>query len=171
MEKAIGIARMIGEIKHGKKNRGFQSIPTLPIHCITDSKTLHESIYSTKQIQEVSIRILIAWIKEQLNDGIVKDVSWTDTKSMIADILTKKNVNAKNFIEMLKQNENKENIVRKETKVQILFMDQVMNQKTVDIPIDMPFQEIRCIHLNDSQNKAPLRLLYEGERVQDHETP
>ena len=61
MEKAIGIARMIGEIKIGKKYRGSQSIPTLPIHCITDSKTLHESIYSTKQIQEVSITNLIAW--------------------------------------------------------------------------------------------------------------
>ena len=70
---------------------------TLPIKCVIDSKTLYESIHSTKQVQEVSIRILVAWIKEQINRGIVEDVMWTDTKKMIADILTKKNVNPENF--------------------------------------------------------------------------
>ena len=97
MEKAIGIARMIQEIMTGRKFRKEEEYLSLPIKCVIDSKTLYESIHSTKQVQEVSIRILVAWIKEQINKGIAEDVMWTDTKKMIAVILTKRNVNPENF--------------------------------------------------------------------------
>ena len=106
LEKSIGIARTIEEIIHGTKFRGKENIPTIPIYGVTDSKTLHDSIYSTKQIQEVSIRGIIAWIKEQLNDEVVKEISWCKSESMLADILTKRNVSPKNILDILKYKDN-----------------------------------------------------------------
>ena len=102
LEKSIGIARTIEEIIHGTKFRVKENIPTIPIYCVTDSKTLLDSIYSTKQIQEVSIRGIIAWIKEQLNDEVVKEISWCKSESMLADILTKRNVSPKNLLDILR---------------------------------------------------------------------
>ena len=74
----------------GTKFRGKDYKSTLPIHCFIDSKTLYDSIYSTKQAQEVNIRGLVAWIKEQLTDGVIKDVSWLDTNQCWQKYLLRK---------------------------------------------------------------------------------
>ena len=59
----------------------------------TDSKTLKDSILSTKQIEEKDLRRDIAWIKERCNEyseSRISSVTHVVTKDMIADCLTKK---------------------------------------------------------------------------------
>ena len=172
MEKAIGIARMIQEIMTGRKFRKEEEYLTLPTKCVIDSKTLFESIHSTKQVQEVSITILIAWINEQINRGIVEDVMWTDTKKMIADILTKRNVNPENFQKLLTQTQSDVDKKKSEEKIEIHFVDQGMENQTISVPETMSFQEMKQIYLNQNEGqKSKIRLFFDGDRLQDHETP
>ena len=126
----------------------------MPITCVTDSKTLHESIYSTKQVQEVGIRVLIAWIKEQLNQGIVNDVIWTDTKYMVADFLIKKTVSPDNFQKFLNQYENGNNDKISEKMIQIHLVDEVMKEEKIEIQVTMSFPELKEIYLNQRQGQS-----------------
>ena len=57
-----------------------------------DSQTLLDSIKSTKQVEEKTIRQLIAWIKQQKEENTVKQIDWVQSGHMIADVFTKKNV-------------------------------------------------------------------------------
>ena len=62
------------------------------IHRI-DSKTLHDSIISTKPIEEKTTRHLLAWIKEQKDElKTISEIEWIPNTLMLADILTKKGV-------------------------------------------------------------------------------
>ena len=88
MEDAIYLARMFKEIYTGKVSEEH-----IPVEAKTDSKTLHDSLNSTKQVDEKSIRHLVVWIKEQVEDRTVKKVMWIPNKEMIADVFTKANVN------------------------------------------------------------------------------
>ena len=51
-----------------------------------------DSINSTKQVEEKSIRKIVAWIKQQKEEKVVKDITWVNSDLMIADVFTKKNV-------------------------------------------------------------------------------
>ena len=62
MEDSIYLAKTIHEIYTGKPNSG-----QIPIEVKIDSKTLIDSISSTKQVEEKSIRHLVAWINLELN--------------------------------------------------------------------------------------------------------
>ena len=64
---------------------------SIPIFIFTDSKSLRDSIYSTTLVKEKSLRIAIANIKQWIQQGLVKALRWVDTKSQVADILTKSN--------------------------------------------------------------------------------
>ena len=69
------------------------------IHGI-DSKNLHDSIISTKPIEEKTARHLQAWIKQQKNklQNIKKKIEWIPNTLMLADILTKKGVKADSLL-------------------------------------------------------------------------
>ena len=66
-----------------------------------DSKTLHDSIYSSKQVDEKTIRHIIAWIKQQLEYKTVTHISWVSSTNMLADIFTKKNVNSDSLLTVM----------------------------------------------------------------------
>ena len=66
----------------------------IPLYIFTDSKSLKDSIYSTTLIKEKSLRICIANIKQWVKQGLVKAIRWVDTKSQIADVLTKTNASS-----------------------------------------------------------------------------
>ena len=60
-----------------------------------DSKTLYDSIISTKPIEEKTTRHLLAWIKQQKDELTnVSRIDWISNNHMLADILTKKGVKA-----------------------------------------------------------------------------
>ena len=87
LEDAIYLVRMFKEIYIGKVSEDH-----IPVVAKTDSKTLHDSLHSTRQIDEKGIRHLVAWIKEQVEDKMVEKEMWIPNKDMIADVFTKANV-------------------------------------------------------------------------------
>ena len=58
-----------------------------------DSKTLIDSLNSTKQADEKTIRHLIAWIKQQKDEEkTIQSINWVSSADQLADVFTKKNV-------------------------------------------------------------------------------
>ena len=87
LEDCIYTSRFISEIMTGKS--GSQ----IPVEHKIDSKTLHDSIVSTKPIEEKTMRHLIAWIKQQQYEyNHISKITWIPNHLMLADILTKKGV-------------------------------------------------------------------------------
>ena len=89
---------MVQEIYTGKK-----SFKQIPVEMFTDSKPLHESIYSTKQVDRKSIRHVIQILKDSKERGEVQDFHWIDTKKMVADIFTKDSVDSEVIMKILQQ--------------------------------------------------------------------
>ena len=56
---------------------------------ITDSRSLIESIKSTKQVTEKLVRPLIKWAKEMIDSNNIQEVRWCGTRVCLADALTK----------------------------------------------------------------------------------
>ena len=92
MEDSIFMGQMFNEIHTGNTN-GY-----IDIEMKTDSKTLYDSIISTKQVDEKTIRHIIAWIKQQKEEKRVKEINWVCSENMLADIFTKKNVKPDNIL-------------------------------------------------------------------------
>ena len=87
LEDSIYIAHTFHEIYTGKIHAG-----QIPVEMKIDSKTLKDSIESTKQVDEKTIRHVVAWIKQQKVEGAVKLIEWISSVEMLADVFTKKNV-------------------------------------------------------------------------------
>jgi hypothetical protein len=68
-----------------------QDIP-VPIRAYTDSKSLIESLKSTKQVDEEPTRLNIARLKDHMNQNLVKEIKWVPTHLQMADPLTKAKV-------------------------------------------------------------------------------
>ena len=97
LEDGIFMARMVEEIYTGKVSE-----QQVEVEAYTDSKTLLDSIYSTKQVDEKTVRHLVAWIKEQIEEKKVKNVNWVCSEEMIADVFTKANVKAGLILEVIR---------------------------------------------------------------------
>ena len=72
----------------------------------SDSKTLIDSIISTKQIEDKLIRTDIAWLKERLlidSEANISAIHHVKTKQMLADCLTKKQANPGNLLKTIRQ--------------------------------------------------------------------
>ena len=92
VDDALYISSMITEIYSGENRR--QDIP-LVVH--TDSKSLLESIYSTRKVKRKTMRVVISSLQQHLKMKRIKDVEHVSSKEQIADVLTKKGV-ANNLI-------------------------------------------------------------------------
>ena len=87
MEDSIYLARIIKEIYSG-----IVSTNQIPVVVNIDSKTLLDSLNSTKQIDEKTVRHLIAWIKQQKDENkTVESINWVSSAKQVADVFTKKN--------------------------------------------------------------------------------
>ena len=60
-----------------------------PIVCIIDSHSLLDALKSTKIVSEKHLRIELSSIKQMVDRGQIKSVTWTSTKKQLADCLTK----------------------------------------------------------------------------------
>ena len=83
-DDAIFMARMVHQIYTGRK-----TLEQIPVKIFTDSQPLHDSIYSTKQVERKTMRHLIQILKDSVSRGEVEKFIWVNTKNMIADVLTK----------------------------------------------------------------------------------
>ena len=71
----------------------------IPVIAKTDSKSLWESLYNSRQCEEKMLRNTIAGIKELLQLQMLDSVDWVPTEDQLADCLTKKgNVNKANWL-------------------------------------------------------------------------
>ena len=84
MDDAIYLARMIREIYTRKK-----SLTQIPVVLFMESKPLHDSIFSTKQVDRKTIRNIIHMMKDSITRGEVHSFKWLETKAMITDVFTK----------------------------------------------------------------------------------
>ena len=61
----------------------------IPVKLFTDSESTLESITSSKQVVNKSLRMMVRELKDKLLDGEVLSYAWLPTEQMWADILTK----------------------------------------------------------------------------------
>ena len=83
------VGSCVSEVMTGKPGN------QIPIEHKIDSKTLYDSLISTKPIEEKTMRHVLAWIKQQKDEfKTVSSISWIPNQQMLADVLTKKGVKA-----------------------------------------------------------------------------
>ena len=61
----------------------------IPVKLFTDSESTLESVASSKQVVNKSLRMTVRELKDKLLDGEVLSYAWLPTEHMWADILTK----------------------------------------------------------------------------------
>ena len=85
IDDALYLSSIFSEIYTGDKKR--QDIP-LVVH--TDSKSLLDSIFSTRKVKRKTMRVVISSMQQHLKEGKIKNVFHISSNDQIADILTKK---------------------------------------------------------------------------------
>ena len=96
LDDCIHLGNMLSEIYCGdpEKHR-------IPIKIFEDSKSLVESIYSTKKVQRKTMRVVISKIQEHLLSGRVIDVQHVCSKDQLGDVFTKKGASPDNLLRVL----------------------------------------------------------------------
>ena len=87
LDDAIHISNLITEIYTGEATKN-----SIPIIANEDSKSLLESIYSTKKVKRKTMRVVISSIQQHLQDKILTDIHHVKSEDNIADIFTKAGV-------------------------------------------------------------------------------
>ena len=64
----------------------------IKILCYTDNKSLVESLYSSKQVNDRRLRLDVSVIENMLARGEISRVIWVNSKDQLADCLTKRGV-------------------------------------------------------------------------------
>ena len=80
IEAAIMIKAMFLEILNVDAHNQI-----LPIKCVTDSKSLHDAVYSTKTLAEKQLRIELCAIRESLEKQEIHSVIWVCSEDQLAD--------------------------------------------------------------------------------------
>ena len=102
LDEAINASRIIMEIYLGQIN--LKKPAQLPVLGFTDSKSLWDSLHSTRQCEEKLLRNSVAGMKELMQHGEVTDVIWVPTDKQIADCMTKKGKKADSLVQIAKTN-------------------------------------------------------------------
>ena len=84
-DDAVDLARVIKQIYTGLKGRA-----QIPVTMKSDSKSLKDTLESTKQIQEKYLRPIVQSIKDMIVRKEIERVDWVESAACHADILTKK---------------------------------------------------------------------------------
>ena len=71
------------------------------VSALIDNKSLFDNIFSTKQVQEKRLRINIAEIRRMKDQMEISSIKWVDTRQQLADVLTKRGVDAQPLMDVL----------------------------------------------------------------------
>ena len=71
------------------------------IQCFTDNRSLKDSIYSTKTLQDKHLIIDMAIIKEMITTKEIESVSWIESELQLVDCLTKRGASATKLLDVL----------------------------------------------------------------------
>ncbi len=93
IDAALAVKQMLKEMTGGEVD--------LEVKAITDNRSARDAVYSESVVDERMLRADIAMIKDMVKDGRITEVKWVAGKSMLADILTKKNVNKVPILDVL----------------------------------------------------------------------
>ena len=97
LDDAVHTARLISETYKGAID--LKKPEQIPVIAKTDSKSLWESLYNSRQCEEKMLRNTIAGIKELFQLQMLDSVDWVPTEDQLADCLTKKGtVNKANWL-------------------------------------------------------------------------
>ena len=96
LDDSIYLGNMLSEIYSGDPTKH-----KVPIQIFEDSKSLVESIYSTKKVQRKTMRVVISKIQEHLLSGIISEVKHVSSKDQLGDVFTKKGACSKNILKVL----------------------------------------------------------------------
>ena len=95
-DHAVFYARQIKELYTGRRtNLGIS------VSCFIDSKTLHDALVSTRQIEERSLVHLIYGLKDKLEHREIYRIAWVSTKRQLADGLTKTGIDMTRLMNMI----------------------------------------------------------------------
>lgn len=75
----------------------------IPIEMYTDNKSLVDSIYSTHTVADSRLLVDIAEIRSKLELGEISKVTWVESKSQLADAMTKAGADAAKLVEVLEK--------------------------------------------------------------------
>ena len=87
LDDSIHLSNLVSELYTGDSTTN-----TIPIVAKTDSKSLLQSIYSTKKVKRKTMRVVISSIQQHLQNKILTNVQHVLSKENIADMFTKKGV-------------------------------------------------------------------------------
>ena len=79
-----------------------------PIKINEDSKSLVESIFSTKKVKRKTMRVVVSKIQEQLFNGTVSDVIHVNSQNQLGDVFTKNRSCSEKLLKVLEQGAIKE---------------------------------------------------------------
>ena len=93
LESAMYVRSLIKELWAKELN--------LPIVAVVDNKSVVESVYSTKLVDDKRLRIDLGAIKESLRLGDVKSIQWCPGNLQLANCMTKKGASSKDLMQVL----------------------------------------------------------------------
>ena len=96
VDDAIYMSKIISEIYTGNPNSH-----KIPIVINEDSKSLVQSLSSTKKVKRKTVRLVISAIQQSINDGTISNVIHVSTKDQLADIFTEKGVKNDKLLQCL----------------------------------------------------------------------
>ena len=74
-----------------------------PIRCYRDSKSLVESVHSTKTLKEKSLKVDACVVREMLEKKEIESINWCPSNRQLADCLTKSSASSTKLIRVLKR--------------------------------------------------------------------
>ena len=97
IDDAIHFSNLLTEIYTGKSTTN-----TIPIVANTDSKSLLQSVYSTKKVKRKTMRVVVSSLQQHLQQKVVREVQHVKSSDNIADIFTKKGVATDRILTVLR---------------------------------------------------------------------
>ena len=73
----------------------------LPICAYSDSKSLVDSVHSSKTLEDNRLKIDVCVLRDYIRLGEVEKIEWVETKEQLADSLTKSGASAQNLLDAL----------------------------------------------------------------------
>ena len=98
LDDCVYISNFLSEIYYGPKSE-----MRIPIYIYDDSKSLIQSLFSTKKVKRKTMRVVVSRIQQLLKDQTIVDAVHVKTKDQIADILTKQGVSNQKIVQTLRE--------------------------------------------------------------------
>ena len=98
LDDSIYLSRIFTELYYGD-----YKLYNMPIKVNEDSKSLVDTLFSTKKVKRKTMRIIISSIQQYINRGIISDVKHVTSRHQLADAFTKKGAFYEPLLKVLKE--------------------------------------------------------------------